>query len=166
MSTKMTKLALAIGAMVMVGGAMAADATGTASATVINPITVSEARALAFGSVTASVTTAGTVALTAVDEAVKTDTTVSSTGTQQSGKFTVLGGDSNSYTITVPATASLASTSSNDAADMTVTLTQSKTSGSLVAGTDAFFVGGSLAVAANQNSGAYTGTYTVTVAYQ
>lgn len=49
---------------------------------------------------------------------------------------------------------------------MTVTLTKSKPDGVLVAGTDSFYVGGSLAVLAKQNSGTYNGTYNVTVAYQ
>ena len=42
----------------------------------------------------------------------------------------------------------------------------SKSSGTLVSGSDSFTVGGTLDVTANQPTGEYTGTFTVAVEYQ
>lgn len=48
---------------------------------------------------------------------------------------------------------------------VTLSLASGTASRNLTSGTDSVTVNGSLAVAANQTAGAYTGTYTVTANY-
>jgi hypothetical protein len=175
MSTKMTKLVLAIGAMAMAGGAMAAEAntaTGHASAAVLNPISIAEdaTQHLNFGKVYGNVA-GGTVILTAAATTVVSGTAsqVATSGTS-SGKFTVSGETGLAYTFTQPGTVSLLGPSS---ATMSATLTSSVTTTGeltggaeyLTVGTQAVYVGGTLTVGVSQAPGAYAGTYSVSVAY-
>ena len=148
------------------GQAMAIDAT--ASASIINPISVAQTRALNFGRIF-STGPGGTVVLSAADAPLTTDSTpglISGTS-YASGKFTVTGDSNTTYAITSDATASLTGPSTA----MAATLTRSKDTGltatttAYALATDTFFVGGSLVVPAAAVAGLYSATYTVTVAY-
>ncbi|WP_221795165.1 DUF4402 domain-containing protein [Aquisediminimonas sediminicola] len=153
-------MTLAMGAQ----GAWAATANGTASATIVNPIAVSNSRDLAFGSI-ATVAEGGTVALTAVSTTVVTDTSVVSSGTQTSAKFTVTGGAYNTYSFSVPETVTLARGAGGTGNTMSATLTNSTPAGLGSAGSEDIYVGGTLTVGANQANGTYSGTFVATVAY-
>lgn len=181
MNTKMSKLALAIGALVMAGGAMAqstATAMGTANATIINPITVAESATLEFGNVVAG---AGTVIIATTN--IRTDSTSALTpgaqmGAYRAAGFNVTGEGDFTYDITLPAngtvTLSDGATHTMSVNDFTVassgTGTVSGTPGAFTGqlaagGTGNLNVGATLVVSAGQVSGTYTGTYLVTVAY-
>ena len=174
---KMNKLALAISALVMAGGAMAqstASVNGTANATVIAPITLATANSLEFGKI---VKGSGTVTIAAADGA-RTDSDPSLTpgGTQkglvQAGTFNVTGEKGFTYAITIPVgglTLSGPASASMLVNNFTVVSGAGDVSG-LVGTIDATTGLGSLKVGAtlnpaNQGAGAYTGTYSVTVAY-
>jgi len=86
-------------------------------------------------------------------------------GTTTAASFTASGSGSQTYTITLPGSASTLS----DGAAHTMTVDSVSSSvggtGTLTAGTQTFTVGGTLHVGANQVAGAYTGSFSVTVAY-
>ena len=172
------RLLIAIGFLAGATGALAqssATATGNATATVIRPITLASSVDLAFGNVVPSAA-GGTLALTAASPAVPTATGITQPGTQTgtvtAAVFDVGGEGAFTYTITLPASA--ATITGPSAATMTVdTFTSSAVAGTLGtlsgtsgnAGTQSFYVGGTLHVGSNQAPGAYTGTFSVTVAY-
>jgi len=136
--------------------------SGTSNARVITPLTVTATTALEFGNLAASAN-AGTI-----DQAGSVTggvTAVTGGATRAPGVFTVAGEASAStpYTFTLPSTATLTS----GANSMTATLSYASgtSSRTLSSGSDTVTINGVLAVAANQASGAYTGTYTVTANY-
>ena len=178
MNTKMSKLALAIGALVMAGGAMAqstGSADGTANANVIAPITIKAMNTLEFGNV---VSTAGTVSV-ASDTGDRTNSVpalspgANQQGLVRAGTFDMTGEGTSTYAITLPAADVELAQTGTPANKMTVTaFTVSGTgvdsalkTGVLAAGVATLNVGATLNVAAAQPAGAYTGTYSVTVAY-
>jgi len=176
--TFMRRLLIAAGLLAGATGALAqssATASGNATATVIRPITLVSSTDLAFGSVVPGAA-AGTLALTAASPAVPTATGITQPGTQAgtvtAAVFDVGGEGSFTYSITLPAAA--ATINGPLTATMTVdTFTKSAVAGVLgtlsgaagAAGTQSFYVGGTLHVGANQAPGNYTGTFSVTVAY-
>ena len=83
---------------------------------------------------------------------------------RKSGKFTVTGLAGSTYKLTVPESTTIA----NGSNSMTIALTKSasSTGNTLSGGTSTFYVGGTLSVGATQATGNYSGTYTVTVAYE
>jgi hypothetical protein len=171
-------------AAVLVLGATGAQAqssatgTGTGTATVIRPITIAASVDLAFGNVVPS-GALGTIALAATAGTPTQTLTggLSQPGTQlgtiTAAKFDVAGEGSFTYTITLPASA--ATINETGGASMTIdTWTSSvattagagSLSGTLgSAGAQSFYVGGTLHVAATQVAANYTGTFSVTVAY-
>jgi hypothetical protein len=175
---------LLIGAGLVIGatGAFAqstATATGTATANVIRPITLAAARNLAFGNVVPGAST-GTL-LVAGDSAGAQTVGGGVTqpggqkGTVTSAQFNVAGEGAFTYTITIPTAAITISDGGSPADTMTVdtwTSDIATTAGAGLlsgtagtAGAQTFYVGGTLNVGANQAAGAYTGTFSVTVAY-
>ena len=177
MNTKMSKLALAIGALVMAGGAMAQSTattnSATANANVIAPITITNGQTLEFGNVVAG---AGTVTIAA--NGTRTDSTTALTpggqqGTIRAATFNMAGEGTSSYAITLPSTDVTLSDGAGTPHTMTVNaFTVAGTgvdcvlkTGVLTAGAATLNVGAKLNVAALQAPGAYTGTYAVTVAY-
>jgi Domain of unknown function (DUF4402) len=172
------RLLIAVGLIASATGALAqssANGTGTATATVIRPITISAPSApMAFGNIVATVA-GGTVDLTAAAVATTTATGVSqpagAPGLHTAATFTVGGEGGFTYAITLPAApVSIAGPAS---AAMTVSGFISSTLSGIAtlsgaigsAGTDTLYVGGTLNVGANQTAGSYSGTFPVTVAY-
>lgn len=173
------RLALVTG-LTLVGttGALAqssATATGTATATIIRPITIAAAVDLAFGNVVASSTTgtllvaasSGTPSQTAGGGATQPGT---QKGTISAAKFDVGGEGAFTYTITLPSGAATLSSGGNSMTVDTWTSSIVTTAGQLDStagnlGAQSFYVGGTLNVGANQVPGNYTGTFSVTVAY-
>ncbi|MEO8311768.1 MAG: DUF4402 domain-containing protein [Caldimonas sp.] len=172
------RLLIAVGFLVSATGAMAqssATGTGTATATVIRPITITNSiDALAFGNIVPS-GVAGTLELTAAAVTVATPAggitqPAATPGTRTAASFTVGGEGGFTYAITLPGVAQ--TITGPAAATMTVTAFTSSpaATGTLsnalgVAGTETLYVGGTLNVGVNQAPGNYTGTFSVTVAY-
>ena len=178
MNTNLTKLVLALGAAWMSAGAMAADnASATASATVLTPISVAVATDLSFGNF-APTSTAGTVIISTSGGRTGTNVFLSPTNTiaLSAAKFDVTGTGTSTYSIDYTgSSATLASTGTpadSMAYAMCSALTNANscsstvTSGTLTAGAQSIYVGGTLTVAANQAAHTdYAGTIKVTVAY-
>ena len=149
-------LALAVNKTVL-----AADATGTATSTVVAPITIAAGDDLAFGSL-APTASAGTVVLSTAGARTNTNVDLLTGSTVTAATFTVGGGASAAYSITLPTTATLTSGGNN----MTVNNFVHSAGGSPTvdgSGSGPIQVGATLNVGANQAAGAYTGTYQVTV---
>jgi spore coat protein U-like protein len=171
--------AVALGAF-GASNSFAADAESSSDATVIVPIAIAQAEDLDFGKFAPGV--GGTVTV-ATDGARSASGTILSTigSSPTAAKFDVTGDSDATYLITLPATVNLADTETSEGGeDMAVTLFSGldSTSGSVGAGqvetgtlssdatgAQSIFMGGELAVAAEQAPGTYTGTVTATVEY-
>jgi hypothetical protein len=172
------RVLIAFGIVASASSAMAqstATTNGTATATIVRPITLTASRDLAFGNVVPGATT-GTMVLTAASSTVASVTGgVTKPGTQvgtvTSAQFDVGGEGGFTYSITLPASAATITSAASDTMTVdtftsSIVVTAGALSGSIgSAGTQTFYVGGTLHVAANQNPGDYTGTFAVTVAY-
>jgi hypothetical protein len=139
--------------------AMAATATGTASATVLTPIAIAAGTALNFGTLAGNAS-GGTVVVTAGGTRSTTGTVVVTSGAFSAGSFTVTGTGAATFGVTYPASFNVVSNANTMAVQVAGAAT-----GTLANGTVALPVGGTLTVGANQAAGSYTGTYTMTVEY-
>lgn len=171
------RVLIAFGIVASASSAMAqssATASANATATIIRPITLTAQRDLAFGAVVPGAAV-GTMVLTAASTTVASVTGgVTQPGTQSgavsSAQFKVDGEGGFTYSITLPASAATITDGASHnmtvdtwTSDIGATGTLSNALGA--AGTQTFYVGGTLHVAATQVAGNYTGTFSVTVAY-
>ncbi|MBU6394876.1 MAG: DUF4402 domain-containing protein [Sphingomonadales bacterium] len=166
-------VAAALGALFLATSAQAqsASATATSSATLLRPVALSSSANLAFGRIVLPGSGTGSVTIgTAADTVSATGGAVAlSGGSPSRAAFSVSGEGGQTVTVSVPASVTMSGPSSST---MAVTLTSSVSgsttlSGSLgAAGSATFYVGGSFAPTATTTTGAYSGTFTVTVAYQ
>lgn len=154
-----------------------ASATANASATIAKPITITKTADLSFGTIVPNGTGNGDLTVT-VDTA--DGRTIASDvdgtllgGTVTSAAFNVTGRPNATYAITLPA-AAVTITGGVTAATMSVgSFTESTGAGGgtlVVGGTpglgeDAFTVGATLTVGETQADDTYTGSFSVTVAY-
>ncbi len=142
-----------------------ASANATGSATIIAPIQISKTVDMSFGNIVAGVGS-GTVVLATNDSRTKTGDVIlpaTTPGTIASAQFKVTGLANATYAITLPTTLNI----SNGSQSMTInsfTSTPSST-GTLTSGEETVKVGATLNVGASQASGNYTGSFSVTVAY-
>jgi hypothetical protein len=137
-------------------------------ARIIVPITLANtsSQALDFG-----VIARGTVASTVVVPALASfssnvssgDAVVLSSATQTAAKFTVGGESGKTYAITIPSTIQTI-TSGGNSLNIT-TFSCSNGTGGVIGTNDVFYVGGTLSVPLNAVAASYTGTFSVTVAY-
>jgi microcystin-dependent protein len=152
--------------------AFAQSATGTGSITVVRPLTVTRNADLRFGTVVRPSTGAGTTVIDAGGARSVTGGVValSSGDLPQAAQFTIAGEGAQSVSVTVPATFSIA----NQTETLTVTTTNSLTgsaatqalSGAIgAAGSLVVNVGGSVPITSTTPTGLYTGTFTVSAAY-
>jgi hypothetical protein len=169
------KLAL-IASFALVAAAVSAPslaADAGASANVMIPIAIAKGTDMAFGRF-ASGSAGGTVTINTLGARDKTGDVVLAGGTPGAATFTVTGEPSVGYAITLPATATLTGAGGGT---MVLTLASDTTAAGITSGqaasgtlsgtgTQTLYVGGSLAVAAGQTAGAYTGIFSATVAYQ
>ena len=167
----------AIVAFAVVGATSQACAQASASVTtngtakIVQPITLTKVTDLAFGTIVKSSNattntftidpTSGALAVTGSGTGVA-DTSTTATR----AAFTVGGEGGQTFSLTVPASFVLSSSGNN----ITVTLTNTGTTGTLSnaigsAGSATVGVGGNFAISNTQASGAYSGTFTTTVAY-
>ena len=140
-------------------GAQAATATATAKAQILKQLTVAKTADLDFGTI---VTGAAASTVIVSPAGVRTcGVGLVCTNAVTAAGFSIVGTTGSVVTIAADPTVSLTSGANN----MTATLLSSAATRTLT-GTDAFTVGGTLAVGASQADGAYAGTFTVTVNYQ
>ncbi|HET9571298.1 MAG TPA: DUF4402 domain-containing protein [Bacteroidales bacterium] len=136
-------------------------------ARIITPITLSNNQALDFG-VIARGTGNSTIVVGAVETptiSVPTgDAVVLTSSAQTSAKFTVGGETSKSYNITIPSTPQVISDGTNNLSITAFTCSNSLTN-SVIGTNDVFYVGGTLTVPSTAVAASYTGTFSVTVAY-
>ena len=177
MKTKLLSLAAIFIIAIFSNNVMAQNTatTGTVdvTATIIAPISISAGTEMNFGTIVTG-TAISTIKLTDVASTVRSvesgDASFPSTtgDTPTSSSFTVNGEGAYGFDITLPG--SIVITNGTPAEDMTVNAftsngTISDSSSVLSSGTFALYVGATLNLAADQPSGVYAGTYTVTVAY-
>lgn len=149
------------------GKAQAADTINAdAHATIVTPLSITNTggTGLEFGSIAAG-STLGTVSVSASDAVSHTGGITVLTTDQSAAIFGVTGTGTHAYTVTTPATCTL---TGDGGGTMTVddwVITGGSWSRALVGGADAFKIGGTLNVAANQLQGSYTGSFAVAVAY-
>ncbi len=140
----------------------ASTTSGTANATIVNPIVLTHTAGttLAFGKFTRG--TGGTVVVTSAGVASVTgDVGLVPGSTSSADGFAVSGDASRSFSI-----ATTGGNVTSGAATMAFTTAASAVTGTTsAAGAAAFTVGGTLTVSGSQVAGAYTGTYNATVNY-
>ncbi|MGE0092747.1 MAG: DUF4402 domain-containing protein [Bacteroidales bacterium] len=143
------------------------NATATAGATIVSPLSISNSRNLDFGTIVANSENAGTVTLAATSDATSSATgvTMAPSSVSNTAVFAINGDANRTFNITMPATVTLAGP---DNAEMIITLAKNLDDDNnvLTGGTSTLYVGGSLAVAANQAAGAYTAEFNVAIAYE
>lgn len=171
----------AVGALAVAawGGAASAQAsstqTTTGSATVFQPIVLGKTSDLSFGTLVRPASGNGTVTIAAAD-GTRTLTgagALLSTGPNAAAAraaYTVTGEGGQTFSITVPANFNMTRVSGSEIIQVTLastatTATLNSVLGSPTAGTASFGVGGSIPITNGTAGGAYTGTFSVTVAY-
>jgi hypothetical protein len=146
------------------------SATATASATIVTPIAIANASNMNFGNIAVNAS-AGTVVLPAALAPVRTVTggcsLPATAGTVSAAAFTVTGAAGFTYSITLPASASLTGPGPAMTANAFVSSPTVAAGGLLTGGTQTLYVGATLNVCASQTAGAYTtaAPFTVTVNY-
>lgn len=154
-SQHITKLGLAvILAGIYSSGVTGATVNGTATATVIAPLILTETTPMSFGTIAAGATGGTVVLSTAGARAVTGDVNAIAAGPGAAGAFTVQGEAAQAYTMTI-APGTLSDGLGNTMAVGTFVYTPPVLTG----GADAFNVGATLTVGGSQAAGAYsTGT--------
>jgi hypothetical protein len=139
-------------------------ATASGSTTIIKPLTITKNVDLAFGRIVRPSTGSGTVTIAnTADTVTAAGGAVNLTSTTTRAKFTISGENGLTATLSVPTTFAM-----NNAANvLTVTLSPDQTSPLTLGSSDTImFVGGCFPVTSTTVSGAYSGTFDVTVTYQ
>lgn len=168
------KLAAAVAAaalgMGLAAPAHAAQATANATGTVVTPITIAAVTDLVFGRFAPGA--GGTVTVSTGGVRSNTGAVLMTGAAPSAARFNITGDASATYSITHSGSTSLNNGPSSMAltkfSDLTAANATSgvATSGVLSAGgTQSLYVGGTLAVAASQAPGVYTGTVVATVEY-
>ncbi len=152
------------------GNVFAADtgvsATATASAKIVEALTITKNVDLAFGGWISPAAAATVEIGTASDMPTSTLTQISQIAPSRA-QFTVTGTAGYTYDITLPASVTLSSGSNTMTVD-TFTCSKATEGTASISSTPAenvFYVGATLNVAASQAAGAYTNTFDITVAY-
>jgi hypothetical protein len=161
------KLAIAAFAVAITPSAFAVDATGTSSATVMQPLTIAAVGTLAFGKF--GVGAGGSV--TVSPSGARTSAGIVEMGGATSAvRFDVAGEIGSTYSILIVPAALTSGANSmtfapiSDLTGANIT-TGTVSSGALAAGTQSIFVGGTLTVGAAQAPGVYSGNLVATVLY-
>lgn len=145
-----------------------ANTTATGSVTIIRPITITKTADLNFGRIVKSLTGTPTIAIANTADTVSTGTAVALSGiTPSRAKFTIDGEGGQAISVAV---GTLTMTGPS-ASTLVVTLTPDQSTGAVLsnalgaAGSLTLNVGGSFPLPAAAATGLYSGTFTVTVAY-
>lgn len=163
----MKKIVLAAFAAAIAAPAVAApgdtdSATGTATATIVAPISIDHVAgaSLAFGTITAGNGGTVTVALDGTVTDNGDDAVVLTGSTTAADAFNLSGDPSRAITVTVGG-----GDLTGPGADMAFTTTNNAPAALSATGTGSFSVGGTLTVGDTQTPGSYSGTYTATATY-
>ncbi len=167
---KITALLLCFGAASPALAQASASASTTGTTRIIQPITLTKVTDLAFGTLVRSTTassntvtvnpTTGSRALSGSGDGVLVTSTVSR------ASFTVGGEGGQTFSVTVPSTFDMTAGAGTITVDLTTSGATGTLSGSIgSAGAATIGVGGNFSVGSSQASGAYTGSFTTTVAY-
>lgn len=144
----------------------ATSATATATAEVLNTLTLTADTSLDFGQIAAN--SGGTVSVNA-NASVSTTGGLVSTGTRAPASFTVTGSKGAVVAVTLPTSAATL-TRSGGSETMSLDGFNTNPNGAVqldqTSGQGTFAVGGTLHVASNQTPGIYSGTFAVSVEYQ
>lgn len=144
--------------------ATSASASNTASAIVITPITIATTANLVFGTVQPK-TTAGSVTVSASGTRTGSNVVLSSMALGNAARFNITGYANANFTIALPSSITL--TGPGTAMTLNSFTSSLGTSATISAtGTATLGIGGTLAIAANQAPGVYSGSFSVTVNYQ
>lgn len=153
-----------------------ASQTTSASATIFRPITLTKNTDLRFGTIVRPASGSDTVNIAAADGArtLSSNNAVALTsGAHQApsrATYTVAGEGGQAFSITIPASFTMTRTGGSET--LTIALTATATSGTLTgtlgdssSGSATFGVGGAMPITSTTASGAYSGTFVTTVAY-
>jgi len=140
----------------------------TSRARIITPITLANTgtQALDFGVIAKGTTDATIVVASSAAPSINVftgDAVVLTSATQTAAKFTVGGESAKTYAITIPSTTQTITSGANHL-DITG-FTCSNGATGIIGTNDVFYVGGTLSVPAAAIAASYTGTFSVTVAY-
>lgn len=145
--------------LMLISGTVFGQTTVSTTAEIIEAIKFTEVTGLNFGKVD---NTAGTVIIDFAGAASGTKTQITG-GTVSAAELTVTGEPDEAYSITVSPTATL---SDGGSGTMNVTAISHDATETLdSSGNETVHIGGTLTVGASQTTGSYTGTISVTVAY-
>ena len=156
----------ALSAGIYTSAVSAASVPATASARVIQGLTISEDNGgLNFGDVSES--GAGTVVMTPGGARSATaGADILTGGGEQPGQYTITGADGKAYTLTLPTLPVTITETVGATATMTVTnFQQTGSTGTASAAGETMNVGATLNIGNNQTLGTYQGTYPITVNY-
>ncbi len=163
----------ACGASSVAHAQASASVSATGSVTIFRPITLAKNTDLSFGTLVRPGSGSGTVVIAQADGARTFTGTVAllSTGPNAAAgraTYTVNGEGGQTFSITVPANFTM--TRTGGAETIVVTLAATSPTGTLnnalgAAGSATFGVGGTMPVTSTTATGAYTGTFSTTVAY-
>lgn len=146
--------------------AQGASATATASATIVTPLALTKTTDMSFGNLSVNATP-GTITLPAAAAPVRTRTggvTLMPGGTVTAAYFALTGLSGATFSVTLPADGAV--TLTGPGAPIVANTFTSSATGTLTGGTENFYVGTTLAIAASQTAGVYTSAaFTVTVNY-
>jgi hypothetical protein len=143
--------------------------TTTGTTTIIQPVTISQDNALAFGTLVRPTSGSSTVSIgTGADTVSTTGSAVVLRGTTSRARYTITGEGGETVSVAMPATFNL---TKSGAPALAVTLTRNPTGNLTLSnalgstGTASLDIGGSFAISDTTPTGAYSGTFTVSVAY-
>ena len=144
------------------------NATASAGANIISPLTITKDTDLHFGDLVPSTTESVTVVMSQSGVITSAAQYYLSTGNRTAASFKITGQPNHSYNIVADETVTLAGPSGST---MTLTFDPNLSiTGTTItmpsSGTETLNLGGSLVLAANQVSGTYTVDFDVTVAYE
>ena len=162
MNKKIALLAAAATLAFGASSAQAATASADATATILQQITVTKTADLAFGPIVVGATGGNVTVANNGTTAISCAAALACSGTSNAAAFTVVGTVGEAVTVTVDPSVSLTSGSNS----MSASLNPSYSGTHTLVASDTLRVGGTLAVAGNQASGVYSGTFNVTVNYQ
>lgn len=146
--------------------AAAQTATFSASATVTSPVSIQADSGLQFGAI-GSGASPGSVMVGPLGDRSVSGGASAAAGTAVAASFTVTGAPSTAYVITLPSASVIANGTSSMVVSFAVTDLSDGTLSRIVGadGTDSFHLGGRLDVGGNQEPGAYTGDFIITLSY-
>ena len=161
---KMFAGAIVLAALAAATSANAQSADAGAGAKIIAPLEISNVTDLYFGTIAPSTSVADNVTVLADGSRKCGPALTCLTADHTAAAFAVTGEADAFYTISLPNEIKIVN--DKGTAMRVSDFTGSKAGGQLLSGEDSFTVGGTLDVAARQEAGLYSGSFTVAVEYQ